>query len=42
MKGLQKDYFPGIIRTSNEVEYIDCVVKKLTSGATNDLFGSYG
>jgi hypothetical protein len=35
-------YFPGVIRTSDEVEYIEGVVKTLTSGATNDFFGSYG
>ena len=35
-------YFPGMIRSSDEVEYIEGVVKTLRSGATNDFFGSYG
>ncbi len=35
-------YFPGMIRTSDEVEYIEGVVKTLTSGATNEFFGAYG
>jgi len=35
-------YFPGMIRSPDEVEYIEGVVKTLRSGATNDFFGSYG
>lgn len=34
-------YFPGMIRSSDEVEYIEGVVKTLTSGATNEFFGAY-